>query len=120
MRPREPPKLSQASESRGLRVLLIGSGAREHALAWKLAQDDSVDRLFIFQGNGGTRLLKQKKVKHIFLELTEEAFEDLADVARENKIDLAIVHPVRTEKGWINPIEHFDKGISSMSECDEN
>ncbi len=37
-----------------MRVLVIGSGGREHALAWKLAQSPKVDKLFIAPGNGGT------------------------------------------------------------------
>lgn len=116
MRPGEWSKPPQTNESRGLRVFLIGSGAREHAIAWKLAQADSVEKLFIFQGNGGTMQLKQKKVRHLFLEVTEEAFENLADVAREKRIDLVIVNPVRTDKGCIDPIEHFRKGMLVMHE----
>ncbi|MFZ4588258.1 MAG: phosphoribosylamine--glycine ligase N-terminal domain-containing protein, partial [Terrimicrobiaceae bacterium] len=36
------------------RLLLIGSGGREHALAWKLAQSPSVEKIFIAPGNAGT------------------------------------------------------------------
>ncbi|HMX12245.1 MAG TPA: phosphoribosylamine--glycine ligase family protein, partial [Burkholderiaceae bacterium] len=39
-----------------MRVLVIGSGGREHALAWKLAQAPRVQKLFVAPGNGGTAL----------------------------------------------------------------
>ena len=37
-----------------MNILLLGSGGREHALAWKIAQSDKVEKLFIAPGNGGT------------------------------------------------------------------
>ena len=40
-----------------MKVLVIGSGGREHALAWKAAQDPSVDQVFVAPGNAGTCLL---------------------------------------------------------------
>lgn len=100
----------ETCDGRVFSVFIIGSGAREHAIAWKLVQSDIVDELFIFQGNGGTMQLKHKKIRHILLDLTEEDFEDLADVAREKKINLAIVNPVRAVFRWIDPIKHFRKG----------
>ncbi|RQD77308.1 phosphoribosylamine--glycine ligase N-terminal domain-containing protein, partial [Desulfonatronospira sp. MSAO_Bac3] len=39
-----------------MRVLIVGSGGREHALAWKIRQSPRVERLFIAPGNGGTAL----------------------------------------------------------------
>ena len=39
-----------------MKVLLLGSGGREHALAWKIAQSSMLDELFIAPGNAGTRL----------------------------------------------------------------
>jgi len=38
-----------------MRVLLLGSGGREHALAWKISQSSILDQLFIAPGNAGTR-----------------------------------------------------------------
>ena len=38
-----------------MNILLLGSGGREHALAWKIAQSNRVDRLYIAPGNAGTR-----------------------------------------------------------------
>jgi phosphoribosylamine--glycine ligase/phosphoribosylformylglycinamidine cyclo-ligase len=37
-----------------IRILLLGSGGREHALVWKLAQSNLVDRIYVCPGNGGT------------------------------------------------------------------
>jgi phosphoribosylamine-glycine ligase len=42
--------------SNGMNVLLIGSGGREHALAWKLAQSKELDKLYIAPGNAGKML----------------------------------------------------------------
>lgn len=39
-----------------MRVLLLGSGGREHAIAWKIAQSSQLEQLFIAPGNAGTRL----------------------------------------------------------------
>ena len=38
-----------------MKVLVIGGGGREHALAWRLAQSDRVSRVYVAPGNGGTR-----------------------------------------------------------------
>jgi phosphoribosylamine--glycine ligase len=42
-----------------MKILLIGSGGREHALAWKLAQSPQVQKVFVAPGNGGTANAKQ-------------------------------------------------------------
>ena len=51
-----------------MQVLVIGSGGREHALAWKSAQDDSVTKVFVCPGNAGTAL-EQKYVSYTHLPL---------------------------------------------------
>lgn len=49
-----------------LRVLLLGSGGREHALAWRLSKSPLVEQIFVCQGNGGTDLvLKASNVTNI-------------------------------------------------------
>jgi phosphoribosylamine--glycine ligase len=70
-----------------MNVLVIGSGGREHALAWKLAQSGKVQRVYVAPGNGGTALDKR---------LTNLAITDptaLADFAQAEKIGLTVVGP---------------------------
>ena len=72
-----------------MRVLLIGGGGREHAIAWKLVQSDKVDQLYVAPGNGGTADLP--KTENI--ELADSDVVALRDFALENKIDLTVVGP---------------------------
>ncbi|RYD71320.1 MAG: phosphoribosylamine--glycine ligase, partial [Sphingobacteriales bacterium] len=70
-----------------MNILLIGSGGREHTLAWKLKQSPLCDDLFIAPGNAGT----QNFGKNLPIKTTE--FEKLADACRKNKVDMLIVGP---------------------------
>lgn len=70
-----------------MKVLVIGSGGREHALAWKLAQSPLVRRVFVAPGNGGTA--KVSKIEN--LELTD--FAQLADFCQAQNIVLTVVGP---------------------------
>lgn len=70
-----------------LRVLLIGSGGREHALAWSIRRSSLVDQLFCTSGNPGIATLAQG-VDHGPLEIDE-----LARWAKNNRIDLTVVGP---------------------------
>lgn len=70
-----------------MNVLVIGSGGREHALAWKLAQSNKVQRVYVAPGNGGTE---------IHPHLTNVAITDvkeLADFAEREKVGLTVVGP---------------------------
>ena len=68
-------------------VLLIGSGGREHSLAWKLAQSPKIGKLFVAPGNGGTQLIAQ----NVPIDATDVA--KLLEFAQTNQIDLTIVGP---------------------------
>ena len=70
-----------------MRLLLIGGGGREHALAWKLAQSPQVETIYAAPGNPGIALLD--KCECIDLPLQE--LEKLADYAEANCIDLTVV-----------------------------
>jgi len=72
-----------------MNVLLIGSGGREHALAWKLAQSPKVEKLLVAPGNPGIGLLD--KCECIALDV--ENLELVADFAQENNIGLTVVGP---------------------------
>ena len=72
-----------------MKVLLIGSGGREHALAWKLVQSPKVEKLWVAPGNPGIALLD--KCECITLDV--ENLNLVADFAEENKIDLTVVGP---------------------------
>jgi phosphoribosylamine--glycine ligase len=72
------------------RVLIIGRGGREHALAWKLAQSPRVERVRVAPGNGGTALAGGKVAN---VDLHEGDFAGLIDFARGNGVTLTLVGP---------------------------
>jgi phosphoribosylamine--glycine ligase len=72
-----------------MNILIIGSGGREHALAWKSAQDESVSNVFVCPGNAGTAL--ENKVTNISLDTNN--FEIIERFCVDEKIDLVIIGP---------------------------
>jgi phosphoribosylamine--glycine ligase len=70
-----------------MNILILGSGGREHALAWKLAQSKKVSRLFIAPGNAGTGSVGTN------LKVSPEDFEGIKKAVLEFKIDMVIVGP---------------------------
>ncbi|MDR1648348.1 MAG: phosphoribosylamine--glycine ligase [Zoogloeaceae bacterium] len=70
-----------------MKLLVIGSGGREHALAWKLAQDPGVHKVFVAPGNAGTA--REGKVENLPL----VDLEALADFAEQNGVRLSVVGP---------------------------
>lgn len=71
-----------------MNVLIIGSGGREHALAWKVAQDPRVEKVFVAPGNAGTAT--EAKCENVAIDVL--ALEQLADFAASN-VQLTIVGP---------------------------
>jgi len=67
------------------KVLVIGSGGREHALAWKLAQSPKVDKLFVAPGNGGTAAIAE----NVPIGFTD--VDALLDFAQQNAINLTVI-----------------------------
>ena len=72
-----------------MKVLVIGSGGREHALAWKCAQSSAVERVFVAPGNAGTA--REDKVENVAIEVMD--FVALAHFAESNNVGLTIVGP---------------------------
>lgn len=70
-----------------MKVLILGNGGREHAIAWKVAQSPKVNEVFVAPGNGGTAI--ENKCKNVNLKTIEE----FVNFAKENKVDLTIVGP---------------------------
>jgi phosphoribosylamine---glycine ligase len=72
-----------------MKILIIGSGGREHALAWKVAQNPQVEKVFVAPGNAGTAT--ENKVENVAIDMLD--FSKLAEFAQQNKIALTIVGP---------------------------
>ena len=85
-----------------MNVLVIGSGGREHALAWTIARDDQVDRVFVAPGNAGTA--HESKCTNVAIPVTD--FDAQIELCNREQIDLTIVGP---EDPLVSGIrEHFD------------
>ncbi len=72
-----------------MRVLIVGSGGREHALAWKAKQSNLVTEIYVAPGNGGTA--REKNINNV--DIDAEDIEKLSKFALGNSIDLTIVGP---------------------------
>ena len=72
-----------------MNILIIGSGGREHALAWKIAQNSAVERVYVAPGNAGTAL--EPKVENLAIDPGN--FQKLAFFAKDRQITLTIVGP---------------------------
>lgn len=72
---------------RKMNIFLLGSGGREHAIAWKIAQSPKVDRLFIAPGNAGTALVGTN------VNIKADDFPAIKEFALANHIDMVVVGP---------------------------
>lgn len=70
-----------------MKVLVIGSGGREHALAWKLGQSPKVSKVYVAPGNAGTALDAEN------VSIAEKDFPALIDFCKENDVKLVVVGP---------------------------
>jgi len=70
-----------------LKIMVVGSGGREHALAWKIAKSRHVKKVFCAPGNGGTLSVAAN------IAIKDSDIKALADFASEEKIDLTVVGP---------------------------
>ena len=83
-----------------MKILVIGSGGREHALAWKAAQDIDVSEVFVCPGNAGTEL--EEKLTNITIDHTY--FDSIEKFCHEQKIYLVIIGP---EQPLVNGLTYF-------------
>lgn len=72
-----------------MKILVIGNGGREHALAWKLAQSSTVEQVFVAKGNAGTH--REPKVQNV--DIDPMNFAALVDFVKGQKIDFTVVGP---------------------------
>ncbi|MCC7455309.1 MAG: phosphoribosylamine--glycine ligase, partial [Crocinitomix sp.] len=70
-----------------MNVLVLGSGGREHAFAWKIAQSSQIDKLFIAPGNAGT---SQEGTN---IDLQVDDFEGIKSFCIKEKVDFVFVGP---------------------------
>ena len=84
-----------------MNILLLGSGGREHAMAWKMAQSPKVDSLYIAPGNAGTSLVGTN------VPISVNDFAALKDFVLKNKVDMVVVGP---EDPLVNGVYDFFAG----------
>ena len=70
-----------------MKLLLLGSGGREHALAWKIAQSPKIEKLYIAPGNAGTRNVGEN------VAIKADDFEAIKEFVVKNSIDMVVVGP---------------------------
>src|SRR5688572_14695489 len=75
-------------ESR-MNILIVGSGGREHALAWKAAQNPEVETVYVAPGNAGTA--SDHKLQNLPIDVLD--FAALANFAAQNRVALTIIGP---------------------------
>ena len=88
-----------------MKVLVIGQGGREHAIAWKLSQSNKVKDIFIAPGNGGTAL--ENKCTNLDIDIDD--FKSLKENVEKREIDLIIVGP---EDPLVNGISNYFKNTN--------
>ena len=81
-----------------MKVLVLGSGGREHAIAWKLSQSSQLTKLYIAPGNAGTQSLGE----NISLDLND--FDSIGKFSLENEITIIVVGP---EDPLVNGIHNY-------------
>lgn len=88
-------------------VLVLGSGGREHALAWKIAQSDRVSKVYIAPGNAGTASVG------VNLSINIADFQAVKDIVLRNRIDLVVVGP---EQPLVDGIVDFFKNDADLKD----
>ena len=90
-----------------MRILLLGSGGREHALAWKISQSPKCEKLYIAPGNAGTASVGEN------VNIKVNDFEGIKMLVLRNRIQMVVVGP---EDPLVNGIYDFFKGDAELRE----
>lgn len=88
-----------------MNILLLGSGGREHALAWKIQQSNLIKKLYVAPGNAGTSLIAEN------VNINISDFQAVKEFSLSNKIDMVIVGP---EDPLVNGIYDYFKNTSDL------
>lgn len=90
-----------------MNVLIIGSGGREHALAWKIAQSERCDRVFVAPGNAGTQTIGDN------LDIKVDDFDGIVSAIKANSIALVVIGPedplVKGLRNYLETIEGLEE-----------
>lgn len=88
-----------------MKILLLGSGGREHAMAWKIAQSQKVEKLFIAPGNAGTASVGEN------IDIKANDFDGIKSFVLDKKVDMVVVGP---EQPLVEGIYDYFKNDSSL------
>lgn len=89
-----------------MNILILGSGGREHAFSWKIAQSPQCDKLYIAPGNAGTAVIGQN------VNIGVNDFDTIGTFVKENQIDLVVVGP---EDPLVNGISDYFKADGELA-----
>ena len=90
-----------------MNILLLGSGGREHAMAWKMAQSPKVEKLYIAPGNAGTSAVGEN------IDIKVNDFQKIREFVLANDVDMVVVGP---EDPLVNGIYDFFKEDSALAD----
>ena len=90
-----------------MNILLLGSGGREHAIAWKIAQSQKVDTLFIAPGNAGTAQVGTN------VNIKADDFEAIKSFVLDNQVNMVVVGP---EDPLVKGVYDFFKNDEALKE----
>ena len=68
-----------------MKILVVGSGGREHAIAWKMSQNDTIEKIYCAPGNAGTEMIDVVENVNI------NTMDEIVNFAKDNNIDFTIV-----------------------------
>lgn len=97
---------NRKKQKNDMNILLLGSGGREHAIAWKISQSPKVDKLFIAPGNAGTAMVGTN------VNIKADDFPAIKEFALANHIDMVVVGP---EDPLVKGVYDFFKNDKSLA-----